>query len=115
MTNELLFEQGAMMVINDEAGEVAVFEIDITKPNDAYRTLDTWGAKHNLDLDVAEKKLSAFIETETLFAKIAREQLSIGTLRTRNMDSLDFHEVAVTRVREALRLAYLAGQKSAEA
>ena len=114
MTNELNFEQSAMMVINDDAGEIAVFEIDITKPNDAYRTLDSWVTKHNLDKVKATLQLATFLEQETLFAKIARQKLGIQTLRTRNMDSLDFHEVGVARLREALRQAYLAGQKSIE-
>ena len=40
------------------------------------------------------------------FAVIAREQLGISTLTTRNSDSLDFHSVAVWQVRRALEAAY---------
>jgi hypothetical protein len=41
--------------------------------------------------------------------RIAREILRIETLETRKSDSLDFHEVAVWSVKEALETAYRAG------
>jgi hypothetical protein len=44
-------------------------------------------------------------------ASIARRTLNIQTLATRKMDSLDFHEVAVWQVLEALRLAHRMGRK----
>lgn len=47
--------------------------------------------------------------------KIAREILDLETLETRNMDSLDFHELAVWEIREALEAAYNAGQQAARA
>lgn len=40
---------------------------------------------------------------------IARTVLSIETLATRNRDRLDFHEVAVWDLKQALKAAYLAG------
>lgn len=40
---------------------------------------------------------------------IAREHLDIETLETRRSDSLDFHDVAVWSVKEALLAAYQAG------
>lgn len=43
-------------------------------------------------------------------ASIARRVFRIPTLDTRKSDSLDFHEVAVWDVLQALRLAYRAGQ-----
>ena len=46
-------------------------------------------------------------------ATIAREVLRIETLETRNSDGLDFHEVSVWGLRDALRLAYEAGAKAA--
>ncbi|MFB1485150.1 DUF6900 domain-containing protein [Corallococcus sp. RDP092CA] len=49
---------------------------------------------------------------ETL-ERIARETLNIETLKTRNSDSLDFHEVAVWRLKEALEAAYQAGLSAA--
>ena len=48
----------------------------------------------------------------TLFTAIAREHLSIKTLRPRGLDQLDFHEVSVWQVRRALLTAYEAGQKA---
>jgi len=45
-------------------------------------------------------------------AKIAREILDLETLETRRMDSLDFHELAVWEIREALEAAYNAGRQA---
>jgi hypothetical protein len=47
-----------------------------------------------------------------LIAEIARQILLIETLEERRMDSLDFHEVAVWQVQEALETAFDAGRKS---
>jgi len=44
-----------------------------------------------------------------LFTNIAREHLNIPTLETRNSDSLDFHDVSVCGVKNALSHAYQAG------
>ena len=41
--------------------------------------------------------------------EIAQRILNIATLETRKMDSLDFHEVAVWSLAEALRAAYESG------
>lgn len=46
--------------------------------------------------------------------RIARETLSLETLEARNSDSLDFHDVAVWTIQEALEQAYLAGLVSRE-
>jgi hypothetical protein len=46
---------------------------------------------------------------DQLLTQIANRHLRIDTLETRNSDSLDFHEVAVWILREALQAAYLAG------
>jgi hypothetical protein len=45
-----------------------------------------------------------------LFTQIAREHLLINTLEERKRDHLDFHEVSVVGVRQALDAAYRAGQ-----
>jgi hypothetical protein len=45
-------------------------------------------------------------------AKIAQECLFIETLDTQNSDSLDFHDVAVWSVQQALYAAYLAGKSA---
>ena len=50
---------------------------------------------------------------EVLAARIARDVLDIETLETRKSDRLDFHEVAVWELREALIEAYLEGRRSA--
>ena len=42
---------------------------------------------------------------------IAREHLGIQTLATRRSDSLDFHEVAVWSLKDALAAAYRAGMR----
>lgn len=49
---------------------------------------------------------------ETLTA-IARENLDIETLQTRNRDQLDFYDVSVWSLTAALQQAYEAGQASA--
>ena len=54
---------------------------------------------------MSAKKMNAAIE------KIAREILDLETLETRNMDSLDFHDLAVWEIRKALEAAFIAGQK----
>lgn len=41
---------------------------------------------------------------------IARKHLCIETLATRNSDRLDFHEVGVGSLRDALEAAFRAGQ-----
>ncbi len=46
-------------------------------------------------------------------AKIAKEILDLETLEARNMDGLDFHELSVWEIREALEAAYNAGRKAA--
>jgi hypothetical protein len=48
-------------------------------------------------------------DLDQLLAQIASQHLGIDTLETRNSDSLDFHDVAVWTLREALEAAYLAG------
>ncbi|RQT22062.1 DUF6900 domain-containing protein [Burkholderia contaminans] len=48
-------------------------------------------------------------EFEALLTAIAREHLSIETLKTRHRDRLDFHDCAVWCIRTALIAAYDAG------
>ncbi len=48
-------------------------------------------------------------DLDKILTQIASQHLDIPTLETRRSDSLDFHEVAVWQVREALQAAYLAG------
>ena len=51
-------------------------------------------------------------QLERLLNQIAAEHLYIDTLATRNSDSLDFHEVSVWGLKEALQAAFTAGQQS---
>ena len=53
---------------------------------------------------------SKTMDSEKTIADIAEKVLGIETLETRRMDSLDFYEVAVWSVREALQQAYEAGK-----
>ena len=55
---------------------------------------------------------TAKAEVQPYAAKIAREILDLETLETRRMDSLDFHELAVWEIREALEAAYNAGRQA---
>ena len=48
---------------------------------------------------------------ETL-ANIAATILNLETLKTRNSDRLDFHELSVWGIKAALEAAYAAGQKA---
>lgn len=50
---------------------------------------------------------------EEVLERIARQSLNIETLKTRNSDSLDFHDVAVWGLKEALEAAYQAGLSAA--
>jgi len=49
-------------------------------------------------------------QLERLLNQIAAEHLYIDTLATRNSDRLDFHEVSVWGLKEALQAAVTAGQ-----
>lgn len=51
-------------------------------------------------------------QIDTQLSRIAREHLGIETLETRKSDRLDFHDLAVWSIREALRAAYQAGSAS---
>jgi len=48
---------------------------------------------------------------DQLLTEIAKKHLSLETLETRNSDSLDFHDVAVWAIKDALQEAYEAGVK----
>ena len=54
-------------------------------------------------------------DTAQLFLEIAKRNMpSVETLETRNRDALDFHDVAVWSIRQALAEAYAAGQSAAK-
>jgi hypothetical protein len=48
-------------------------------------------------------------QVEQFLTDIAKKHLNIETLETRNSDSLDFHDVAVWCLKDALQEAYDAG------
>ena len=49
---------------------------------------------------------------DTLILDIARRRFFLETLETRNSDSLDFHDVAVWAIRDALAEAFEAGRRA---
>jgi hypothetical protein len=49
---------------------------------------------------------------DKILATIATEHLRIETLVIRNSDSLDFHDVGVASLKDALKAAYAAGRAS---
>jgi hypothetical protein len=52
---------------------------------------------------------------DEVLLEIARQLLGFETLETRNSDDLDFRDVAVWRIRQALERAYAAGQRNDDA
>ncbi len=52
------------------------------------------------------------ISKDDLFTLIAQKHLNIETLVERKSDSLDFHDVSVLSVKDALEAAYEAGRKA---
>ncbi len=51
-------------------------------------------------------------QLDALVAEIALEHFGIPTLETRKSDSLDFYNVSVWSVRDALAAAFHAGQRA---
>ena len=58
-------------------------------------------------------KTKRAIKIPSYAAKLAKEILDIDTLETRNSDGLDFHEVSVWDIRDALKAAFESGRKAA--
>jgi hypothetical protein len=48
-------------------------------------------------------------QIDNIFTLIAQKNLRIETLETRHSDRLDFHDVAVWSIRDALEAAFKAG------
>ena len=59
--------------------------------------------KHTTNLNAIDK----------LIQQIALEHLFVETLESRNMDSLDFHDVSVRGIKSALQAAFDAGKQAA--
>lgn len=51
---------------------------------------------------------------DAILEEISKKILNIETLETRNSDSLDFHEVSVWQLKEALKESYLMGLKQSD-
>ncbi len=51
---------------------------------------------------------------KAILAEIANKHLSIDTLDSRNSDQLDFHDLAVWSIEQALDAAFQAGLAAAE-
>jgi hypothetical protein len=66
------------------------------------------------ELWVCEHEVSADDACDAVLEQIARQTLGIATLRTRGSDQLDFHDLGVSSIHEALRAAYQAGRQSAK-
>lgn len=58
------------------------------------------------------KKQNTPITTSDKIANIARAKLGFETLETRKRDELDFREVSVWAIKEALEAAYQVGRDS---
>ena len=52
--------------------------------------------------------------TEPVLLEIARNHFFIETFKTQNSDWLDFHEVSIRSIRQALEAAFAAGQAAAK-
>lgn len=78
---------------------------------------NVYGIKYNCEFDIGDgKKITAMcteivaISDEELSAyKIAQKELGISTLTTQNRDCLDFHDLSVWSIKEALMMAYRRG------
>jgi len=52
------------------------------------------------------------ISKEQIMKEIVENAMELPTIETRGSDELDFHDVAIWRIKEALHLAYEAGKES---
>ena len=52
-------------------------------------------------------------QRHNLLTQIAQQHLKVETLETRHSDSLDFHDVAIWQIQEALEAAFEAGRQTA--
>ena len=63
---------------------------------------------------MAGRKANPTAARDALIFDIAQRRFFIETLENRNRDRLDFHDVAVWAIRDALEEAFEAGRRSAE-
>ncbi|MER2507166.1 MAG: hypothetical protein ABTQ27_00210 [Amaricoccus sp.] len=62
---------------------------------------------------MTRRKTDPAAARDALILEIAQRRFFLETLKTRNSDRLDFHDVAVWAIREALAEAYDAGRCAA--
>lgn len=58
---------------------------------------------------MTEKMTPGKAVLDSTLTAIAQEHLGLETLETRNSDSLDFHDLSVASIRQALAAAFAAG------
>ena len=75
----------------------------------AYRVAGHVGDTIHLEVSGVEEPATDGAPQEIL-AQIAADMLDIETLETRGSDRLDFHDLSVAAIREALATAYEAGR-----
>lgn len=65
-------------------------------------------------MTVADNQLlDVFDDADFVLEAITKDELGLETLATRNSDRLDFHGIAVWKLKAALRRAYDAGRNCA--
>ncbi|MFN3953356.1 MAG: DUF6900 domain-containing protein [Pararhodobacter sp.] len=64
---------------------------------------------------MAKRKPSPEAARDALILEIAQRRFFIETLETRNRDRLDFHDVAVWAIRDALEEVFEAGRRAGAA
>ena len=64
---------------------------------------------------MASRKANPTAAHDALILEIAQRRFFIETLETRNRDRLDFHDVAVWGIRDALEEAFEAGRRAGAA
>jgi hypothetical protein len=78
------------------------------------KRLALWGQKSGTGGHRKEADMNTQTAHQKSLEQIARQHLLIDGLQTRNSDRLDFKEVAVWEVQNALQAAFEAGQKAAQ-
>ena len=62
---------------------------------------------------MTRRKTDSAAARDALILEIAQRRFSLETLETQNSDCLDFHDVAVWAIRDALEEAFEAGRRAA--
>lgn len=86
----------------------------LAERRDAERAVAEWARSHAFDAAGANRKIEVHFAVSEAIAQIARCVLGVPTLKIRGSDSLDFHEVGVGSLEQALRAAYKAGRAAVD-